>query len=594
MQEEKAGFKNLYYGFWFIFIVALCYTLVLYDKLATILAGVAILLIGMTNLSSGFKSFSGGLLEKILAKSTSTKLKSIIFGVISTTIMQSSSLVCVISISFLSAGLISLGSGIAIIFGANLGNTASSWLIVGLTSMKISMLAIPLIISGVLLFFQKDSLFKGLGNIFIGIGFFFLGVDYIKSGFEDFKEVLDFSKFDFTGFKGVIIFLGLGALLTGVIQSSTATIALIIAALLSNQISLENSLAATLGTSVGGVVTALLASLSTNIEGKKLAVANCIFNFGIAIIVIAIFPYFVDLINLISSLFGIENLALKTALFHTLFNLIAVILFSFFTSQIVALLDKIIKAPVDKNKDKPLYLDANLVSFSDTALEALYKESEHLYNNAFAIIAHTLGFSRRDIKSDKSFAEILKNKKWFSKNINLDYLYQNRIKVLFEAIIDFSTKAQIYIEDEDKNHEIFRLKLGAKNISEATKDLKIIQANIKKYSNASNLYLAQEYDELRSNAAELLRSIEELRLSEDEKRALIIQNFDKAKEILRELDENSLKKTEKLIKENKITPTQGISLLNDTSFLAKMSSEIIEAVEIIFARKHTLSKDQSE
>ncbi|EJO7019415.1 Na/Pi cotransporter family protein [Campylobacter jejuni] len=157
----------------------------------------------MTNLGIGFKVFSGDLLEKILVKSTDTKIKSILFG---TLIMQSSTLVSIITISFLSAGLISLGAGIGIIFGVNLGNTASSWLIVGLTNIKILMLAIPLLIIGVLFFFQKDSILKGLGNIFIGIGFFFLGVDYIKSGFENFKHIIDLSRFDFAGFKGVFVF----------------------------------------------------------------------------------------------------------------------------------------------------------------------------------------------------------------------------------------------------------------------------------------------------------------------------------------------------------------------------------------------------
>lgn len=97
----------------------------------------------MTNLGIGFKAFSGGLLEKILAKSTDTKIKSILFGTLSTLIMQSSTLVSIITISFLSAGLISLGASIGIIFGANLGNTASSWLIVGLTNIKISNVSYP-------------------------------------------------------------------------------------------------------------------------------------------------------------------------------------------------------------------------------------------------------------------------------------------------------------------------------------------------------------------------------------------------------------------------------------------------------------------
>lgn len=275
-----------------VLVFVLMYCLVVFPELAKILAGVAILLIGMMNLSAGFKVFSGGLLEKILTKSTDTRFKSIAFGVITTVLMQSSTLVSIISISFLSAGLITLAQGIGIIFGANLGNSAGSWLIVGLTNINISTLAIPLIVSGTLLGFQKDNILKGVGSIFMGIGFFFLGVDYIKNGFESYKEIMDLSQFNFVGFKGVLIFVALGALTTGIVQSSHATLAIIISALVSGQIGYENALAATLGTSVGGVVTAVIASLSTNIEGKKLALANCIFNFTIALLVIIFFPYF--------------------------------------------------------------------------------------------------------------------------------------------------------------------------------------------------------------------------------------------------------------------------------------------------------------
>ncbi|WP_249355189.1 Na/Pi cotransporter family protein [Campylobacter sp. MIT 12-5580] len=567
-------------------MVILAYILVVFSQLATILAGVAILLIGMMNLSTGFKAFGGGFLEKILAKFTDTKLKSTSFGAISTLIMQSSSLVSVITISFLSAGLITLVQGIGIIFGANLGNTASSWIIVGLTSTKISTLAVPLIVIGVLLYFQQDSLFKGLGSIFIGIGFFFLGVDYIKNGFENVKEILNLARFNFEGFKGILIFAALGALLTGVIQSSTATIALIISALLSEQISYENALAATLGTSVGGVVTALLASLGTNIEGKKLAFANCIFNFAIAIIVLAIFPYFVRLVDLIASLLHIsqDNLTLKTALFHTLFNLIAIIIFTPYSEKIVRYLNKKIKAPKDKNKDKPLYLDENLIKYSDTAIAALEKESMHLYENTSTIIIYTIGLSRGDISSSKSFDEIIKAKKWVNKNVDLDYLYKSKIKVLFEAIIDFSTKVQLYVDDEAKNNRIFQLKLAAKHLSEASKNLKIIQGNMKKYANSNNPDLASQYHFMRINLGELLRSVEELRKVDEEKAYLIVKNFEKAKIMLKEVDNESLKQIENLISKGKISTAEGISILNDTAFSAKIAEEIIEAIEIIFTK----------
>ena len=570
-----------------LLIIALIYLLIVFPEMAKILAGVAILLIGMTNLSNGFKSFSGGLLEKILKKSTDTRLKSVTFGVITTILMQSSTLVSIISISFLSAGLITLAQGIGIVFGANLGNSAGSWLIVGLTSINISILAIPLIVCGTLLGFQKDSLLKGLGLIFMGIGFFFLGVDYIKNGFETYKEVVDLSRFNFEGFKGVLIFVGLGAIITGIVQSSHATLAIIISALLSGQIGFENALAATLGTSVGGVVTAVVASFSTNIGGKKLAIANCIFNFTIALIVIALFPYFVYLVNLVAGYLGIpqDNLALKTALFHTLFNLIAVLFISLFIKQIVFVLDKIIKAPKDRDMDAPLFLNQNIVSYPDTAIEALQKESVHLYNNAYAMIAHTIGFNRSDIRGKETFDTIIQTKKWFSGNVDLDYLYKRKIKVLFDAIMEFSTKAQTYVTEEEKLAKIFAFKIASRNIAEATKNLKIIQTNMKVYSNSSNKTLATQYNTMRKDLGELLRSVEELKLMNDDNAYLILSQLKNAKNLPKEKDYHTLHNVEALITQEKISVTNGTSILNDSAFIAQIASQLIEAVEIIFAKE---------
>lgn len=224
-----------------------------------------------------------------------------------------------------------------------------------------------------------------------------------------------------------------------------------------------------------------------------------------------------------------------------------------------------------------------MVKFS-AAIEALRKESEHLYNNTYAIVAHAIGFSRKDIQSDKNFKEILENKKWFSKNVDLDYLYQTRIKVLFEAIIDFSTKAQVYVNDETKNHKIFTFKMAVKNLAETTKNLKIIQANIKKYSSSSNEFLALEYNKIRSNLEELLRSIEELRVEDREKLYLIIKNLQKGKEILKEIDTLTLSNVEYLISVRKITTAEEISILNDTTFAAKIAEELIGAVEVIFSK----------
>lgn len=327
-----------------VMVIIVIYALSINEQLGKLCAGVAILLFGMLFLGDGFKAFSGGFLEKTLTNSTKTSLRSVIFGTLVTTIMQSSSLVSVLSISFVSASLITLIQGIGVMFGANLGNTAGSWLIAGASSINISSLALPLIVGGLIFNFQKDLLYKGIGKILAGLGFFFLGVFYIKAGFEGFKDIMDLSQYQLEGYKAVIGFIFIGALITSIIQSSHATLAIIITAYLEHQIGYEQALAAVLGTSVGGVVTALVASLSTNIEGRRLAIANCIFNFTTVFIVAVLFNYFAVINNAISDFIGLEqDSILRLAVFHTLFNLFGIMLLISFIPRIADFLTKTLK-----------------------------------------------------------------------------------------------------------------------------------------------------------------------------------------------------------------------------------------------------------
>lgn len=289
MISRTWGVIKQYY--FLVIAVLVIYALATHKQIGELCAGVAILLFGMFFLGDGFKSFSGGFLERILARYTKTPLKSIVFGTLATMIMQSSTLVSVLAISFASASLITLTQGIGVMFGANLGNTAGSWLIAGASSINISSLALPLIAGGVLLTFHSSKIYKGLGKVLAGLGFFFLGVFYIKAGFESFQGVMDLSQYKFEGYKAVFAFLLLGAAITAIIQSSHATLAIIITAFLEHQISYDAALAAVLGTSVGGVVTALIASLSANAEGRRLALANCIFNFTTVFLVVAFFRF---------------------------------------------------------------------------------------------------------------------------------------------------------------------------------------------------------------------------------------------------------------------------------------------------------------
>ena len=243
-----------------------------------IAAGVAIFLFGMISLEQGFNLFTGGILEKILRKSTSSLWRSVGFGIISTTIMQSSSLVSVITISFLSAGLITLAAGIGIVFGANLGTTTGAWLVAGFgLKVKISAYAMPMLVFGVILILQKARAMNGIGYILSGMGFLFLGIHHMKEGFESFKETIDLAQFAVAGYPGLFLFSSIGIFATVVMQSSHATLVLIITALAAGQITYENALALAIGANIGTTITAILGSMSANEQGKRLAGAHLVF-----------------------------------------------------------------------------------------------------------------------------------------------------------------------------------------------------------------------------------------------------------------------------------------------------------------------------
>lgn len=380
----------LAYGFW------------ISPNFKEISAGVAIFLFGMFSLEEGFNAFTGGTLEKILRKSTNRMWKSLSFGFTACTIMQSSSLVSVITISFLSAGLIGLVEGMGIIFGANVGTTTGAWLIAGFgLKVKISAYAMPMLAFGVILIFQKSKSLKGFGYILAGLGFLFLGIHYMKEGFETFQNQINLTDYAMTGFAGVLTFTLIGILATIIMQSSHATLVLVITALSVQQISYENALALVIGANVGTTISAVMGSMTSNIDGRRLALADVIFKVTAGIFFIILINQITGFVDIISESLGIadDNYTLKLAVFHTIFNVAGVIIMVPLINQLVRLVSFLM--PERKiSVAEPMYLNESAFELPDTAIAAVRKESIHLYNNAFAIIAHGLSLHRHDILSE--------------------------------------------------------------------------------------------------------------------------------------------------------------------------------------------------
>lgn len=252
-----------------LFLLAVAYILFSNHDIKIIIAGIAVFLIGMVFMEDGFKLFSGGILEKVLTKSTSNVPKAIGTGFLATAIVQSSSLLTIIVISFLSAELISLSGAIGIIFGSNIGTTTTAWIVSSFgVKIKIAHYAMPMLVFGVIFRFNKNRTYQGIGNILVGLGFVFLGIGYMKEGFEAMKAGLDLAQFAMEGYLGVLVYILIGAIATVVIQSSSATMAIIITALATGQIEYINALSLAIGANIGTTVTAIIGSLSSNLMEK--------------------------------------------------------------------------------------------------------------------------------------------------------------------------------------------------------------------------------------------------------------------------------------------------------------------------------------
>ncbi len=553
-----------------------------------IAAGVSIFLFGMIFLEDGFRAFTGGILEKLLERTTDNFWKSLSFGVITTTIMQSSSLVSVITISFLSAGLIGLAAGIGIIFGANLGTTTGAWLIAGFgLKVKISAYAMPMLVFGVVLVFQRSKNLKGAGYVLAGLGMLFLGIHHMKEGFEAFRETIDLSRFAVAGYPGLFLFSLIGLAATVIMQSSHATLVLIITALSAGQVTYGNALALAIGANVGTTVTAIIGAMSANYQGKRLAGAHLIFNMITGLIAIVFISQIIWIVDWVSVKTGIDNdnYTLKLAVFHTLFNSVGVVVMSPFIGTMVGFLEKSLPAPTPSIVE-PRYLHLSAIDFPETLLASVRNEVLHLYENAFQIIAHGISLHRSIIVSDTDLeAEVSGSKEIFK--LDIDEQYLRSIKSLHSAIVEFSGKAQTKLAPEFTS-QLFELRRASQRIVQAVKDTKHLQKNIDMYIASDNKAIRSEYNAIRVEIARILRLINRLCEGDTE---IDIFDLDENKLSAKENRDSTINNLNKMIRKGNITGVMATSLMNDLTYSKAIIRDLTRTGKILFSDRNTELRD---
>jgi phosphate:Na+ symporter len=569
-----------------IVILLLSYGFWLSDEFKGIAAGVSIFLFGMLSLEQGFKAFTGGVLERILQKTTDTSWKSFGFGFLSASLMQSSGLVSVITISFLSAGLLDLVAGIGIIFGSNLGTTTGAWLIAGLgLKVNIATYAMPLLVFGVLCVFQSGKQLKGMGYILTGLGFLLLGIHYMKDSFEHIESAINLANYAMPGVKGLLIYTALGIIATIVMQSSHATMLLTMTAVSVHQITYDNALALVIGANIGTTVTAVIASFGANIQGKRLAGSHLLINLLTGIFVLLFIKDFGSAVDIISVYLGIadSDKALKLATFHSLFNLAGIVLFFPFINQQVMLLEKIFieKRP---NIFKPKYLDASAMDFPETVVESVRLESIHLYENAIHIILRTFGIYKCDLQTNDSLKQLIAQNS-YPAEYDIDASYEKRIKGIYSAIIAFISQAG-FTWQMTQSSKLSWLREANKHLVEAIKDTKHLQKNWTRSRTSSNQVTINEYNKIAYQIALHIQKIENFR-HEIETNELPLLSLDILKATIKNDDMQMNHAIETLIRERRITPETGSSLINDSAYMRSIKKNLLKTAETLFLHGST-------
>ena len=388
-------------------------------QILTLLGALGMFLYGMNLMSSGLQKTAGGRMRAILGSLTSNRFKGVLTGLGITSVIQSSSATTVMVVGFVNAGLLALEQAIGVIMGANIGTTITAWLI-SLLGFKadISVFAVPLMAVGFVLSLSKIEKRRNISEFIIGFSLLFLGLSLMKNSVPDLQqtpEVLSFIKtWSGFGFGSVLIFLVFGTVLTLVLQSSSATMALTLIMLNLGWLPFEMAAAMVLGENIGTTITANIAAAVANTNAKRAALAHTLFNLFGVVWALALFKPFTSLVGLIIEAMGYPNPmeiihdttkslggdASISALYglsmlHTLFNIFNTCILIWFVPQIAKIVTWAIKSKSEQEEDVVhlKYIDAGPMGTAELAIEQAKNETIHFAN----ILRNELGYIKSAI-----------------------------------------------------------------------------------------------------------------------------------------------------------------------------------------------------
>jgi phosphate:Na+ symporter len=287
----------------------------------------------------------------------------------------------------------------------------------------------------------------------------------------------------------------------------------------------------------------------------------------------------VNAVDRVSDFVGIraDDFTLKLAVFHTIFNLIGVIVMLPLIRPLVTFLQRLFKEKKPEI-DQPKYLTNSALDFPDTTVKVALQETEHIYDNALNIIIHGLGFLKEQVFAEVSLEDIASHQGKVTK-LDIDSAYNRGVKGVYSAIIEFISKAD-FSWKEEQSGELHHLREANQYIVEAIKDVKHLQKNLLFYVNGEIVAMRNAYNQLRVEILTVVRDLNEIRTTDNNDTDIL--SLDALKIMVKESQQELTSNVSTLIRSGKISPNMGTSLMNDSNYVYDISMNLIRAAETLF------------
>jgi phosphate:Na+ symporter len=468
-------------------------------------AGLGLFLFGMHELEHALTQLAGRSFKKFLRQYTAKPLRGVLAGAVTTAALQSSSVVSLIVLAFVGTGIISLASALGIVFGSNLGTTMTGWIVATIGfKLDIEALALPIITIGGfgVVWSATGTRRAGLSHFVVGFGLMLMGLEFMKSG-----ALVATTLFDPTALAGypLIVFLLAGLLLTAVIQSSSATIMITLSALYAGAIPLESAAAIAIGADLGTTITALLGSLAGSAAKKRVAAAVVLFNVVADTIA---FLGLVPLLELITEVIGLSDPLFALVAFHSLFNLIGIVIFL----PAIPLLSRWLGRRFREDETPLLrHIRASDTAVAEAALENITRETLRLIDQAAALNQATL-----DLPPDHTFYESREDRKGvcvFSPDIDYDRCYAE-IKQLEGEILRHALALQGRPLETEESERLGQIIPSIRNAVQAAKSMKDVSADLELFRGSVNDRFNAYFGQFREAAREFYEALDSLRRSD--------------------------------------------------------------------------------